>query len=79
MPDNDLFNLQSIYVAQAPQTEADSPGSWILFSDAQGVAAALAAKIEAAGATAVLVTPASRYQQMSQTAYTIDPTMPRRL
>ncbi len=73
MPDNDLFNLQSIYVAQAPQTEAASPGSWILFSDAQGVAAALAAKIEAAGATAVLVTPASRYQQMSQTAYTIDP------
>jgi acyl transferase domain-containing protein len=72
-PGNDLFNLQSIYVAQAPQPKNASSGSWIIFSDAQGVGAALAEKIEAAGETAVVITPAASYQKISETAYTINP------
>ncbi len=72
-PANDLFTLQTIYAAQTPQTEVATPGSWLIFSDASGVGAAVAEKIEAAGETAVLITPSSAFQQTSQTKFGIDP------
>jgi NAD(P)-dependent dehydrogenase (short-subunit alcohol dehydrogenase family)/SAM-dependent methyltransferase/acyl carrier protein len=75
-PPNDLFDLQTIYVAQRPQSTELASGSWLIFSDEAGVGAALAETIEAAGETAVLVTPGSNFQQLNENRYALNPANP---
>jgi acyl transferase domain-containing protein/acyl carrier protein len=56
------------------ESAPNHPGSWLLFADQEGTAAALARLLEAHGETCVMVFPGERYELSKTGHYTINPT-----
>jgi acyl transferase domain-containing protein/acyl carrier protein len=56
------------------ESAPNHPGSWLLFADQEGTAAALARLLEAQGETCVMVFPGERYELSKTGHYTINPT-----
>ncbi|MBC6435614.1 type I polyketide synthase [Nostoc sp. HG1] len=55
------------------ESALNHPGSWLLFADQEGTAAALAGLLEAQGETCVMVFPGERYELSKTGHYTINP------
>ena len=62
--------------ASWPAVPADLDGRWLLLADQGGVARELAARITAAGGTAVQVAPGPRLAHIGRLHFTLDPTRP---
>ncbi len=59
----------------APQVPA-GPAGWLIFADAQGIGAALARRLRAAGAAALVVTPGADLAELEDGLWQIDPREP---
>ncbi|MCC5632195.1 type I polyketide synthase [Nostoc sphaeroides CHAB 2801] len=55
------------------ESAPNHPGSWLLFADQEGTAAALAAVLESQGETCIMVFPGERYELSKAGHYTINP------
>ncbi|MBE8987608.1 type I polyketide synthase [Nostoc sp. LEGE 12450] len=55
------------------ESAPNHPGSWLLFADQEGTAAALAGLLESQGETCIMVFPGERYELSKTGHYTINP------
>lgn len=74
--DNWLYDLQWEEIPAPDVPEALQPGSWLLFADDTGVADTLAARLQSAGQTALLVRSGDCFSQVSANAYQVNPALP---
>jgi NAD(P)-dependent dehydrogenase (short-subunit alcohol dehydrogenase family)/acyl carrier protein len=75
MDDTLARRLYAIQWRPAPMTTVPSPrtGRWLIFADADGVGAAVAARLSGEGAGCVLVQPGERYEPLSPDRFLVRP------
>ena len=72
----DLYTIQWVAADQPSRLPTAPRGTWLVFADSTGVAEALAAAIEAAGASCHRVAPGTAYRRTKDRCWEVDPSNP---
>ena len=72
----DLYTIQWVAADQPSRLPTAPRGTWLVFANSTGVAEALAAAIEAAGASCHRVAPGTAYRRTKDRCWEVDPSNP---
>ena len=67
---------QAVLMGEMPSAPVVTTGSWLIFADTRGVAAALAERFQATGDPCIQVHPGEHYREIAPHTFTVDPACP---
>ncbi|MBP5971175.1 SDR family NAD(P)-dependent oxidoreductase [Brasilonema sp. CT11] len=76
LSDRQIMSQSAVIIARSESLPISNPQNWLIFSDATGVGDQLAAQLQDRGEKYNLVFPGTKYQQVTETAFQVDPANP---